>query len=357
MLLKWETSFLLIMTLPIMGHVISLPLMIDVAGRDSWIAVLISLPAAMAFAYAIYRIRLKYPKLYANELLTQILGKWIGRFYIFLFIIYFLFITTLSFATLVDFVQIGFLTDTPRLAIMIWFLIFFVYAALKGIKRIALTAGILTLIGMITGHLLTIMDTPKKDWGELLPILEYGWNPAIWGSLILISIWVEMLFLLFVPIKNIHEKRTFLLWLIAILIIALTMNSTTTGVVTIFGLGQADNFEYPAQEIVRIVNLGFIDRFDIYGMILMTFGNYIRCSLFFRIAYEMSTKSNSAKWKKRMMFSLFLIIVFFSAYYLTKDHFRIEYAINVYAYMIIWFPLPFILLFISMFKKKNTTVL
>src|SRR5699024_77685 len=135
-----------IMTLPIMGHVIILPLMLDVAGKDSWIAVFISLPAAMAFSYAIYRLRIKYPKLHANELISKILGKWFGRLLIFLFIIYFLFLTILSFATLVDFVNIGFLTATPHVAIMIWFLIFFVYAALKGIKRIALTAGVLTLI-------------------------------------------------------------------------------------------------------------------------------------------------------------------------------------------------------------------
>lgn len=353
MLSKWETSFLLIMTLPIMGHVIFLPLMIDVAGRDSWIAVLISLPAAMTFAYVIFRIRLKYPKLHINDLLSHILGKWFGRLFIFLFIIYFLFLTILSYATLVDFVQIGFLTDTPRMAIMLWFLIFFVYAAIKGIKRIALTAGVLTLIGMITGHMLTLMDTPKKDWEELLPILEFGWSPALWGALILISIWVEMLLLLCLPIKDIREKRFYLLWIVAILIIALTMNSTTTGVVTIFGLGQADNFEYPAQELVRIVNLGVIDRFDIYGMILMTFGTYIRCSLFFRIAYEMSTKSKPTKWKKRIVFSLYMMIVLFVTYYLAKEHFRIEYAINVYAYMIVWFPIPFILLFISMFKNKK----
>lgn len=356
MLSKWETSFLIIMTLPIIGHVIILPLMIDVAGRDSWIAVLISLPAAMAFAYAIFRLRLKYPTLYINDLLSHILGKWFGKLLSFLFIVYFLFITILSYATLVDFVQIGFLTDTPRLAIMIWFLIFFVYAALKGIKRIALTAGVLTLIGMITGHMLTLMDTPKKDWGELLPILEFGWSPALLGALILISIWVELIFLLCIPIRNIREKRTFLLWTVAILIISLTMNSTTTGVVTIFGLGQADNFEYPAQELVRIVNLIFIDRFDIYGMILMTFGNYIRCSLFFRIAYDMSIKSKPTKWRKMIVFSLYMVIVFLMTYYLAKEHFRIEYAINVYAYMIVLFPLPFTLLFISLFRKKKPKV-
>src|SRR5690625_4083764 len=37
---KWETFFLMIMTVPIMGHVVILPLMFDISGRDGWISVI-----------------------------------------------------------------------------------------------------------------------------------------------------------------------------------------------------------------------------------------------------------------------------------------------------------------------------
>lgn len=353
MLTKWETLFLIIMTLPIMGHVVILPLMIDVAGKDAWISILISLPVALVFAYIIYRIRLNHPDFNISELLHFLIGKWFGGIVILLFVLYFLFLTILSFAALVDMVFIEFLPETPRIALIIWFLLFFIFAGTKGIKRIALTAGVLTIIGMVTGHTVTILDTPKKDWSELLPILEFGWSPALLGALILISIWIELLLLLCLPIKNIYEKRIFLLWIIGILINVLTMASTTTGVITIFGLGQADNFEYPAQEIVRIINLGFIDRFDIYGMILMTFGVYIRCSLYFRIAYEISISQASSKWVKRTLFSGFIVIIFFGTLYLSKEHLRIKEAIIVYIYMIVLFPIPFLILFISQMKKKR----
>ncbi|MFD1706142.1 endospore germination permease [Siminovitchia sediminis] len=353
MLTKWETLFLIIMTLPIMGHVVILPLIIDVAGRDAWISVLLSLPAAFAFAFAIYRLRLNHPDLNISEMLYLLLGKWFGRIVSILFIIYFLFLTILSFSSLVDVVFIDFLPETPQIATAIWFLLFFIYAATKGIKRIALTAGVLTFIGLVTGHTVTLMDTPKKDWSELQPLLEFGWSPALWGSLILLSIWVELLLLLCVPIKDTREKRLFLLWVIGILLNALMMNSTTTGVITIFGLGQADNFTYPAQEIVRTINLGFIDRFDIYGMILMTFGTYIRCSLYFRIAYDMSISQSSSKWMRRIVFTALIVLTFFSTLYISKEHFRLEEAINVYTYMIVLFPIPFLLFFISQVKKKR----
>lgn len=316
MLTKWETLFLLVMTLPIMGHVVILPLMLDVAGRDAWISILLSLPVAFMFAIAIYRLRLKYPKQNISDMLHNLLRKPFGTLIMMVFIIYFLFLTVFSFALLVDFVYIAFLPETPRLAILVWFLIFFVYAAIKGIKRIALTASILTIISMATGHTVTLLDTKMKDWSQLQPIFEFGWSPILWGSLLLVSIWIELLLLLCVPIQNIREKRMFLLWSIGILLNALMIFSTTIGSITIFGLGQADNSVYPALESVRIISLGFIDRFDIYGLLLMAVGTYIRCSLYFRIAYDITVSKVSSKWIRRCGFTGFVLLVFLSTNYL-----------------------------------------
>lgn len=352
MLTKWNTFSLLIMTLPIMGHVVILPLMINVAGRDSVISILLSLPAAFLFGYSIYQLRKSYPNLQPKQLLETLLGSLGSKVLRYIFVLYFLFLTILSFATLVDFVYIGFFPETPVPALIICFLIIFIYTTLKGYKRIALTAGALTFIALITGHTVTLMDSPKKDWSETLPFFEYGWSPSLWGCFILISIWVELLLLLCIPIE-IKEKRMFLFWTIGILLNALMMFSTTNGAITIFGLGQASNFTYPAQEIVKIINLGFIDRFDIYGMILMLFGVYIRCSLFFRIAYDFSLSENASKWKERISFFLLMLITAAGTNYIAKDHMRVEDMIHIYTFMIVLYPIPFLLLFISWWKRRR----
>src|SRR5690606_42130473 len=57
-------------------------------------------------------------------------------------------------------------SDLPLLAILVWFLIFFVYVAIKGMKRIALTAGVLSIIAMVSGHTVTLLDTRMKDRSE-----------------------------------------------------------------------------------------------------------------------------------------------------------------------------------------------
>ncbi|QKY69363.1 endospore germination permease [Lentibacillus sp. CBA3610] len=353
MLSKWDTLFLLIMAPAVMGHVVILPLMIDMAGRDGWLSTLLSLPLAFILAIAIYRLRRKYPKDGISSILHHLLGKPIGNAMILLFMLYFLFLVIYSFALLIDFVYIAFLPETPRIAILIWFLIFFVYAAVKGLKRIALTAGILAIIAMFAGHTITLLDTRLKDWGELTPLLEFGWSPVFWGVLLITSIWVELLLLLCLPIQNIKEKHTFLLWSIGILLNALFMFSTLTGNISIFGLGQADNFVYPALESVRIISLGFIDRFDIYGLLLMSVGIYIRCSLYFRIAYNITVSKIDSKWIKRSTFAVLMLLVSIGAYFISEEHFRLDVTLNVYAYMIVLFPIPFLLLGISYFKKAG----
>ncbi|TMN22945.1 GerAB/ArcD/ProY family transporter [Lentibacillus cibarius] len=353
MVTKWETLFLLIMTLPIMGHIVMLPYMLDLAGRDAWISVLIAFPIACTFAGAIYKLRLRYPEMNITQILTHLLGKWGRRGFVALFSIYFLFLTILSCAILVDFVFIVFLPETPRLAILGYFFLLFLYGATKGVKRIALTAIPLAFVGMLTGHSITFMDTPKKDWDQMMPFLEFGLSPVLWGVLIVLSIWMELLFLLCLPIKNINEKRTLTLWVIGAVINVFTMLSTMTGVITIFGLNQADKFVYPAEEIVRTINLGFIDRFDVYGMILLLFGVYIRCGLYFRLAYEMTITENMSAWFKRGIFSAFACVVFFIALFIVKEHFRLDTAVQVYTYMIVLFPIPFLLLGISYKRGKG----
>ena len=93
MLTKWETFFLLVMTLPIMGHVVILPFLLDIAGRDAWISILLAFPIGLLISYVIYRIRRKFPDLNGRELLNILLGKWLGIIIIIILILYFLFLT------------------------------------------------------------------------------------------------------------------------------------------------------------------------------------------------------------------------------------------------------------------------
>lgn len=359
MLKKWETFFLMIMTLPIMGHVVILPLMYDVSGRDCWISVVLSLPFALLFVWMIYQLRRQNPEKEYLPFIQEMIGKPLAYVLNTLLMLYFLFLCSFSLAALADMTFIAFMPDTPIWALVLWALLFCLFAVFKGIKTIAQMAGILTFIALTTGHSISILDAPKKDWANILPILEFGWTPVIFGALVLISIWMELIYLLLLPLKNVQEKRLLLVWNVGIILNGFMMASTLTGAILIFGAGQVDNFSYPSLEIVRLITLGFIDRFDIYGLILMTFGCYIRGSLYFRLAFDLIfnkqtvEKKRSKRWIQYVYAALLAIPTFIFTIYLSHDHMTLERFTIYYIYGIVLLPLPLILLIISSIKRRR----
>lgn len=354
MLSKWEQLFLLIMTLSIMGHVVMQPLMLDVAGRDGWLSVILALPAGIIFTYAIYRLRMQFPDKDFPAIAQALCGKPLGLVLRSVLIGYFMFLSALSAAALADMVNIAFLPETPIWALVVWGILISLYAVHKGVKTIALTAGILTFSAMLTGHTITLLDSSEKEWSEILPVLEFGWTPVLLGTVIICSIWMELLLLLLVPWQQ-GERRIYRFWAAGVLLNGLMMLSTFTGAVMIFGLGQADNMNYPALEIVRILSLGFIDRFDIYGLFQMTLGCYIRISLYARLAYDQCGSAMlGKKWARRILFFVFVITITGFALYLAQNHIRLMQTASIYIYSLVLYPLPFVLLILSYFRSKKS---
>lgn len=352
---KWGMFFLLLMTLPIMGHVVILPLMLDVAGRDGWMSILIAVPFGILFAWAIYRLRLNCA---ASDFMTAFqaqAGGWLAYPLRILLIVYLLFLSAFSLACITDMVHIAFLPDSPIWVLVAWFMLFCFYAVLKGVRSISLIGTMLGIIGMITGHSVTAMATPRKDIANMLPMLEFGVTGPLIGILVICSIWIELLFLLVIRIENVGEKRLFLLWTVGVLLNALMMLSTLTGSVMIFGFGQADEFTFPALETVRIIHLGFIDRFDIYGMMLMSFGCYIRTSLYLRLAFQLMlpAQQESATAGGKVLLWLLGIGVAISAYLLAKEHDTMVRTSIFYSWFVFLYPLPFVLLLYTKWKQKR----
>jgi spore germination protein (amino acid permease) len=350
---KWGTLFLIVMTLPIMGHVVILPLMLDVAGRDGWISIFLAVPFGLLFAFAVYRLRLKHPAPDFMAAFGAHAGKPAVILLRLLLAAYLFFLSAFTLAALADMIHIAYLPATPIWILIAWFMLCCLYAACKGVRAISLTAGVLALVALFTGHSVTAMATPKKELTNLLPVFEFGYSPSLWGILVLCSIWIELLFLLLIPI-DMKEKRLFLFWAAGVLLNALMMLSTLTGALMIFGMGQADQFMFPALQTVRIISLGFIDRFDIYAMLLMSLGSYIRISLFLRLGCQLVAP---AKVLDRRLGKLLILAVgvgvTLAAVFMAQNHLRMVHMVAFYALLVCLYPLPFVLLMFPNRKRKQ----
>lgn len=67
--------------------------------------------------------------------------------------------------------------------------------------------------------------------------------------------------------------------------------STSISPVVIFGEEQAKRLTFPVESSVRLINLGFIERFDIYGLTIMTVSAFHRIALL-----HYATSLAAAQW-------------------------------------------------------------
>ncbi|MFF3022383.1 endospore germination permease [Gottfriedia sp. NPDC057948] len=273
-----QMSFILIGSTGLINHVIIIPMVLDVSGRDSWITILLSSVSLLFLIPILYFIQ----KRMNGEQLFQWLKGNFGRFITYplmAMILLYLFSSgvvllkeTLTFLSF-------YLPMTPRVLLGATFSIICFYNAKHGIQSIGLTAGILLPIVILLGFFVMTANIPHKDYSFLKPYIEYGTSPVLKGMVYPISGFIEIAFILFFH-HHLNEKIkvTTLIW-IGITFVILTLGPTI-GAITEFGPFVAAKQRYPAFEEWRLVSIGrYIEHLDFLSVYQWFVGAFIRLSL------------------------------------------------------------------------------
>jgi len=277
-----QSVFLASLILPVTGHMLLLVPMFDGAGRDSWIAILFTVPIGLFYGFILYRLHRLHPDQSLVQILSSAFGKIIGKTLTSGWIAYLLFMLVTSFYALFDFIQIYFLPETPRWVLGVSFYIIVFYALFLGVESITRFCEPLLLLIFISGSSIGIATLNRKDYDLLFPIFEQGFSQLWQGMFLTIALFGELSILLMIGLKKDYKKsRSFLFTnMVIIFLVTLMFLGTTTSSLAIFGVEFASNLTYPAQSIVRLVSFGFIERFDIYGIAVMVVGSIVRVSIF-----------------------------------------------------------------------------
>lgn len=277
-----QSVFLLSMILPVTGHMLLLPSMFSLSGRDGWIAILFAMPIGFLLGFVLYRLHTLHPSKTLVEMLEHGFGRIIGKGLTMGLLVYFLYMLVITLYGLFDFIQVVFLPETPRWAISFAFYIVVLYAIRVGIESITRISEPLVLIIIFTGGAIGIATLPDKDYRHLFPLFEHGMVPLLSGILVTAALFGEFVILLMLKLKKDYAKSKSLLLTNSVLVLLITMMflGTLISTLMIFGEAQVKNLEYPAQSVVRMVKFGFIERYDIYGIAVMTLGCVIRMSTF-----------------------------------------------------------------------------
>ncbi|MEB3103721.1 GerAB/ArcD/ProY family transporter [Ferviditalea candida] len=353
MIRRREALFFLFMVLPIIGHVVILPMLYDFAGRDAWISVLLAAPFGIVIAYMTWKFLNLEPGTTLKKLSTDLWGPWIGFLFNLIWFAFFFFMGIVTLTSVMDMLQGGFYQETPMWFIGGSFMVFIAYCMTKGIRVIAWMAGILTLFIMISGHSISLLLSPVRSWGQLLPILEFGWNPVISGAILLCANWSEMFVLAVLQFSKVETKGMLYLLLLGSFANTIMMLSVAAGTITVFGWEQTDTLLYPVLSSVRMITLGFIDRFDVYGLMLMTFGSFIRQSLFLHAVIELLPfQKVVAKYRTIAIIAMGLALYFTSLFLFTNKLTYDEYLKNYVLVIFLW-PLPLLYILKHWWSKRK----
>lgn len=176
--------------------------------QDAWITTILSFGFSFIFYYLIYKLFNYEPNKNIIEKINHLFGNKLGNIINFVLILIVIYLLLLSTWSILNFIEIIYLTETP-----LWFIGAFLigtvtYVVSKGIETITRTTQVLIYFSALSMLIISIFLFEFIDIDNLKPFLERGISPLLRDSLALTGYTVIPFFLLLIiPKKDISDQR------------------------------------------------------------------------------------------------------------------------------------------------------
>ncbi|MBD2868230.1 endospore germination permease [Paenibacillus arenilitoris] len=336
----------------LMSHVIINPMLLDAAGRDAWISVLLAgllyLPwCALLVLFMKRSGQQKLQPWLAGK--TNLVVSWmiVIPICLQLYLIGLLTILHTSIWT-----NVNYLPGTPKFALVIVLSLACFFYAASGIRTIAISSGILLPVVVALGFFVSFSNTPQKDFTLLKPIMEHGWQPVLHGMLYAGGGFVELLMIMAVQHRLKPGVQVWKIAIFAVLMVYIAVGPVI-GAVTEFGPIEAAKQSESPYEQWRLVKLGSdIEHVDFLSVFQWESGAIIRGAFAQFLLGELLPFANA---RQRFRFNLFVTISYIAISMLPFE----KYTLYLWVYRF-YLPISFaaalsvsiVCLSISLFSKK-----
>ncbi|TLS37132.1 GerAB/ArcD/ProY family transporter [Pseudalkalibacillus caeni] len=296
--------FIIIASAGLMSHVIVLPVLLNIGGRDSWISVLIFAVFYIAWILILHVIQKKTQQKHIFLWLADKGNKTIAYLFSLIVTIYLLSTASVSFLDTITWANITYLPETPGIWLSLTLSFICFLSALSGIKSIAIINGIMLPVVILFGFLVAFGNIQFKDYSLLRPFLENGWKPVLEASLYSGFGLLELFFIILYQHKASSKIKLRALLFSGIVLVMLTLGPLI-GAIVIFGPHEAAIQRYPAYEQWGMLSLGrYIEHLDFLSVYQWMAGIFIRISLLIYIIPELF----NLKGKRRMFTQAFVFL-------------------------------------------------
>lgn len=291
------------------NHVTIIPAILNDAGRDGWISVLsatlILLPWIALLLYIHKKTSMEPMKVW----LRQKIGKVGYSIFRFLLVIFLLVQASFTTSEMLQWIKYTFLTDTPSVALLIFFTILIIMLITTSIQTMVMV-NVFVLMGVVSlGFFVAFTNIQVKDYTLLRPFLEHGFEPVLKAVMYPASGLVELMLFLFLQHK-IKDRIRFRHYLIIFFILTGLTLGPLIGAITEFGPAEANEQRFPAYEEWGLAQIGrYIEHLDFFSIYQWITGAFIRVGFMLYIIVDLFNLNG----KKKMVWTYIAPALFFSS--------------------------------------------
>jgi len=253
--------------------------------KDLWISISIASIGGILLFLLYHYLFLEYPELPLSRYARKILGRELGWIVSILYGTFFIYNGSRDLREGGELLVNTVYNQTPLLVIETMLLIVVIYALHKGIEVLARMAELYFVVLLFLGGLgiIIVLFANIIHLENLEPILENGWKPVIKTAFPNISMFPFGELICFTTIfpflkKKQTEKKV---GIAAIMFSTLTLIFIHTLEISVLGENVYRDSPFPLLRMIQKASIGdFIERLDIFAIIILIIGDFYKISLY-----------------------------------------------------------------------------
>jgi spore germination protein (amino acid permease) len=321
------------------------------AGTDGWITIILGYILTTITGLIIIQVMKKYPNGTILDVISHYFGKWIGKLFAVVFIIYFGII-----ASYVLVLSIIYLQELifPQFSINTLLTLLYIPIFLLTKHNFRMIGRYAQLIFFMTiwFYIFFLVPLQESQIEYILPILKNGWYPVLQGveRAIYIFAGFEVVFILY-PFL-IEKKKASRGFIIANTLTMLTLVFVTLICLVYFSPDEITQYYYPIISLLKMMQFQFIERVDIiftsvFLLLLSTTWVPIIYATVFSSSYLIGKKEHTGP------LIIFLIVLWFSILFFPpnlKVILKFEKFVEMIIFIISYILPIFLFVFISIIR-------
>ncbi len=345
------------------GSAVFFPIAVD-AKQDAWLATLIAMAGGFCLFFIHYGLYRYYPDLPPTEYVQRLLGSILGKGLAFCYILYFVYTAADILRVCGELLVTIAYPATPLFIINALFILVIVYTVYKGIEVISRTSEVLFVVMcllLLSGFLL-MMISGIIHLENLKPILEEGLSPVIkaaftdtlyfpFGQIIVFA-------MIFPYVKEREKVKRTGLW--ALGMSGLLLALFAAGNISALGVDLASHAQFPLLASIQSIEVaGFLERLDIYFILFVMIGGFLKISICFYVAVMGASHLFQVKHPSRLAYPMGMVVLLASMatasnYTEYDQQWRVVVAPYIdHSFQVI---IPVLLLIIAFFKNRKKAI-